>query len=91
MIALSPLFGLIYHVLQVGSPVSATLGMRLMGLRAWGVMGGRPSGLQALIHGACYYGSMAVTGGLICLVALFTGRRQTLHDLLAGIVLLRDV
>ncbi len=91
VIALSPLFGLIYHVLQVGSPVSATIGMRLLGMRAWSVVGGRPSGLQAAVHGLCYYGSMVVTGGLICLVALFTRRRQTLHDLLAGIVLLREI
>lgn len=86
-----PIIGLAYHILQIGSPASATIAMRLMGLRAWSVVGGRPSGLQAIIHAFCYYGSMVVTGGLICLVALFTRRRQTLHDLLAGIVLLREI
>jgi uncharacterized RDD family membrane protein YckC len=85
-----PIIGLAYHILQVGSPVAATLGMRLMGLRTWSVNGGRPTGLQAIIHGICYYGSMAVTGGLIALVALFNRRRQTLHDMLAGIVMLRE-
>ncbi len=86
-----PIIGLAYHILQIGSPVAATMGMRLMGLRAWSTAGGRPSGVQATVHGICYYGSMAVTAGLICLVALFTQRRQTLHDMLAGIVMLRDV
>jgi uncharacterized RDD family membrane protein YckC len=86
-----PVIGLAYHILQIGSPVSATIGMRLMGLRAWSTTGGRPTGLQAIIHGLTYYGSMIVTGGLICLVALFTPRRQTVHDLLAGIVVLRTV
>ena len=86
-----PIIGLAYHILQIGSPVAATLGMRLMGLRAWSMPGGRPTGLQAVIHGFCYYGSMAVTGGLICLVALFNRRRQTLHDMLAGIVVLREI
>lgn len=82
---------LAYHILQIASPVSATIGMRLFGLRAWSVIGGRPTGTQAIIHGFCYYGSMSVTGGLIALVALFNGRRQTLHDMLAGIVILREV
>jgi uncharacterized RDD family membrane protein YckC len=86
-----PIVGLAYHILQIGSPVAATLGMRLMGLRAWSVTAGRPTRLQAVIHGFCYYGSMAVTGGLICLVALFNRRRQTLHDMLAGILMLREI
>jgi uncharacterized RDD family membrane protein YckC len=86
-----PIIGLAYHILQIGSPEAATLGMRLMGLRTWSTTGGRPTGLQAVIHGFCYYGSMAVTGGLICLVALFNRRRQTLHDMLAGILMLREI
>lgn len=82
---------LAYHILQIASPVSATIGMRLFGLRAWSVLGGRPTGIQAIVHGFCFYGSMSVTGGLIALVALFNPRRQTLHDMLAGIVVLREI
>ncbi|HEY1722371.1 MAG TPA: RDD family protein [Magnetospirillaceae bacterium] len=86
-----PILGLAYHVVLLASPASGTLGMRLMGLRAWSVAGGRPNGFQAVVHGVCYYGSMAVTSGLICLVALFNARRLTLHDMLAGVVVLRDI
>jgi uncharacterized RDD family membrane protein YckC len=86
-----PAIGLAYHILQVGSRPAGTLGMRLMGLRAWSMAGGRPTLLQAVFHGLCYYGSMALTSGLICLVALFNRRRQTLHDMLAGIVILREI
>lgn len=82
---------LAYHILQIASPVAATVGMRLFGLRAWSVVGGRPTGTQAIIHGFCFYGSMSVTGGLVALVALFNSRRQTLHDMLAGIVVLREI
>ena len=86
-----PIIGLAYHILQVGAPVAGTLGMRLMGLRVWSMSGGRPTMLQAVIHAVCYYGSMAVTGGLVCLVALFNRRRQTLHDMLAGLLVLRQI
>lgn len=86
-----PIIALAYPILQIASPVSATLGMRLMGLRVWAAHGGRPNGLQAVIHVVCYYGSMAVTGGLICLVPLFNPRRLTVHDMLAGVVVLREV
>ena len=90
-ILLTPLLvGLIYHIGQVASPAAATIGMRLFGLRVWSVRGGRPEPLQAAVHGFCYYGSMAVTGGLVALVALFNPRRQTLHDMLAGVVVLRE-
>ena len=82
---------LAYHILQIASPVAATIGMRLLGLRAWSVVGGRPTGTQALVHGFCFYGSMSVTGGLIALIALFNRRHQTLHDMLAGIVVLREI
>ncbi len=92
VLAVPLVIALAYHILQIAAPVSGTLGMRLLGLRAWSVVAGRPTGLQATIHGFCFYGSMAVTGGLICLVALFNRRRQTLHDMLAGIVVLaRDL
>ena len=80
-----PLFvALAYHIAQIASSSAGTIGMRLFGLRAWSVTGGRPTGFQAVLHGVCLYGSMAATGGLIMLVALFNQRHQTLHDMLAG-------
>ncbi len=86
-----PLFvALAYHIAQIASSSAGTIGMRLFGLRAWSVTGGRPTGFQAVLHGVCLYGSMAATGGLIMLVALFNQRHQTLHDMLAGIVVLRE-
>ena len=91
LLALPLAVALAYHILQIASPYGATIGMRLFGLRAWSVLGGRPTGFQATLHGFCFYGSMAVTGGLISLVALFNPRRQTVHDMLAGIVILREI
>lgn len=82
---------LLYHILQIASPYAATLGMRLCGLRAWSVLGDRPTPAQAAIHGVCFYGSVGISGGLLLIVALFNRHRRTLHDFLAGVVVLRDV
>lgn len=91
------LLPLAYHVFLLASPRSATVGMRAMGLRvmslsrdsqAWG---GRPTLFQAMIQTVAFYGSMAVTGSLILLVVLFNPRRRTLHDWLAGTVVVNDL
>ena len=56
-------------------------------LHSW--HGERPVFLQALAHTALFYVSVAVTGSLILLFALFNRRKQTLHDMLAGMVMIR--
>jgi uncharacterized RDD family membrane protein YckC len=80
-------FGLIplaYHTLQLAGRHSATLGMRCFDieLRSWS--GERPLFLQALAQTALFYLTIAATGSLILLVALFNRRKRTLHDFLAG-------
>ncbi|HLO78805.1 MAG TPA: RDD family protein [Magnetospirillum sp.] len=88
---------LAYHSLFIASRRSATIGMRVMGLRvmslspqraAWG---GRPDLFQAMIQTVAFYGSLATTGSLILLIALFNPRRRTLHDWLAGTVVVNDL
>jgi len=49
---------------------------------------GPPTGLQALISVLVFYVTLA-TSGLLLLVALFTVRHRTLHDLLSGLVVVR--
>ena len=90
-ILVSPLVTLAYHSLQTSGPAAATLGMRLFGLKAHTVLGGPPGLGQALIHTICFYASMGLTGGLALLVVLFNPRQRTLHDILAGMVILRKV
>lgn len=88
---------LAYHIVLLASPGSATLGMRLTGLRvmslsadsmAWA---GRPTLVQAMIQIVAFYGSMTLTGSLILVVALFNPRRRTLHDWLAGTVVVNNL
>lgn len=91
------LLPLAYHILLLTGRRSATLGMRVMGVRMMSLApdattwGGRPTLLQAMIQIVAFYGSMALTGGLVLLLALFNPRRRTLHDWLAGTVVVNDL
>jgi uncharacterized RDD family membrane protein YckC len=49
---------------------------------------GPPMGLQALASVLLFYLTMA-TSGLLLVVALFTTRHRTLHDLISGLVVVR--
>jgi uncharacterized RDD family membrane protein YckC len=86
------LFGLIplaYHTLLLSGPRSATLGMRLFDIELRSVTGERPSFAQALVQTALFYLSVGATCSLILVFALFNHHRRTLHDVLAGTVMVR--
>ncbi|HZT88250.1 MAG TPA: RDD family protein [Stellaceae bacterium] len=86
------MFGLIplaYHTLLLSGARPATLGMRCFGLELWSMNGERPTFLQALIQTALFYLTIGATCSLILLVALINRRKRTLHDFLAGTVMLR--
>ena len=83
-VALVPL---VYHIGLIAAPGAATLGMHLLGIRVASIAdGGRPSPLQATIQIVAFYGSVALTASFVLIVALFNPRRRTLHDMLAGTV-----
>jgi uncharacterized RDD family membrane protein YckC len=88
------LFGLLplaYHTLLLAGRHSATPGMRCFDLELRSVTGERPNLLQAFIQTALFYATVGMTGSLILLVALFNRRRRTLHDFLAGTVMVRTL
>lgn len=78
-----------YHFASLASAASATPGQRIMGLivRRNDDLG-PPSGLQALIAVLMFYLTLA-TSGFLLVVALFTTRHRTLHDLASGLVVVR--
>jgi len=80
---------LAYHSLLIGGAQSATLGQRLFGLEVRRLDGGRPTVLQAFVQTVLFYATVALTTCLILLIALFNRRRRTLHDVLAGTLMLR--
>lgn len=83
------LLPLAYHTLLIAGPASATLGMRMMGIQVANAADGLPpSLLQALILTVAFFGSVALTGFLVLIIALFNPQRRTLHDFLAGTVVI---
>ena len=78
-----------YHFFSLLSVGSATPGQRIMGLSVRRNDDlGPPTVLQALLAVLMFYLTMA-TSGLLLLVALFTIRHRTLHDLVSGLVVVR--
>jgi uncharacterized RDD family membrane protein YckC len=88
------LLGLIpfaYHTLLLAGRRSATFGMRAFDLELRSVTGERPGLLQAAAQTALFYITIGLTWSLILLVALFNRRGRTLHDWLAGTVMVRTL
>jgi uncharacterized RDD family membrane protein YckC len=84
-----PLVPFAYHCLFLTGSMSATPGQALFGLivRRDDDLG-PPSFAQAVVSTLVFYLTLA-TSGLLLLVALFTVRKRTLHDLAAGLVVVR--
>jgi uncharacterized RDD family membrane protein YckC len=87
--AILPAVPFLYHFLSLLRPASATPGQAALGLTVRRDEDlGPPTGLQALIFTVVFYLTMA-TSGLLLLVALFTVRHRTLHDLASDLVVVR--
>ena len=87
--ALIPLVPFFYHFLSLLRTKSATPGQAAMGLTVRRDADlGPPTGIQALVFTAVFYLTMA-TSGLLLVVALFTTRHRTLHDLASDLVVVR--
>jgi uncharacterized RDD family membrane protein YckC len=91
LVLLATIIPVAYHTLTIGGPSSATLGMRLFGLRVRVWDGGKPGYIQALLHTAVFYVTTSFTGGLILLWPLFSNRRRCLHDQLCGTMVVRHL
>lgn len=88
--AVWPVVAILYSVLTLGGPYSATPGMRFMGIEIRNLRGERIDYAIALFHALGFWFSVAILTPLILLVALFTQRKQLLHDLILGTVAVRS-
>jgi uncharacterized RDD family membrane protein YckC len=87
--AILPAVPFLYHFVSLVRPASATPGQAMMRLTVRRDEDlGPPTGLQALIFTVVFYLTMA-TSGLLLLIALFTVRHRTLHDLASDLVVVR--
>jgi uncharacterized RDD family membrane protein YckC len=89
LLSLLPFVPFAYNMLSLLSYSSATPGQRMLGLTVRRNDDlGPPTGIQALLSTLVYYVTLA-TSGLLLIVALFTVRKRTLHDLVSGLVVVR--
>ena len=87
--AVLPFVPFAYHWLFLAGRSAATPGQQALGLIVCRNDDlGRPTPAQTFVFTLIFYLTLATTG-LLLLVALFTVRRRTLHDLASGLVVVR--
>lgn len=82
------IFIVLYDVLTIGGPASATPGMRLMGLKVIAWSGAKPDNLQALLMSALFW-TISSWSILPLAIALLNPRWRCAHDFLSGTVVVR--
>jgi uncharacterized RDD family membrane protein YckC len=84
------IWALLYYGLTLGSPSSATIGMRVMDLemRTWY---GEPCYfVLGAVHAVVFYLSISTLTPLVLLVCFFNARGRLLHDLVLGTVVINN-
>jgi uncharacterized RDD family membrane protein YckC len=90
LLGVLPFVPFCYHMLFLAGPPSATPGQSAFGLVVRRNDDfGHPTVGQAAVSTLVFYATLA-TSGLLLLIALFTVRRRTLHDLISGLVVVRS-
>ena len=86
----SVIWALFYYGLTLGSPASATLGMRVMEIemRTW--YGAPAYFVLGAVHAVVYWISVSVLTPFVLLVGFFNPRKRLLHDMLVGTVLINN-
>jgi uncharacterized RDD family membrane protein YckC len=84
-----PLIVIGYYALTLGSPARATIGMQMMDLVLTPTRGQPLDGPVAFVHTLLFWITAWIAWPISLVVALFTPRRQMVHDLIAGTLMLR--
>ncbi|MGQ3674729.1 RDD family protein [Xanthobacter sp. TB0139] len=84
------IWAILYSAITLGSPASATIGMRMMNieLRTW--YGAPCYSLLGAVHAVCFWVSVSALTPLVLLLPLFNNRRRLLHDYLLGTVMVNS-
>ncbi|KAB0680703.1 RDD family protein [Aureimonas leprariae] len=85
-----PAVALVYVAFTMGGRSQATPGMRLAGVHLERLDGGTVDPATAALHGVLFWASVTLLTPFVLLVALFTRRKQLLHDIALGTVIVRD-
>ena len=84
------IWALAYYGLTLGSPASATIGMRAMDIemRTW--YGAPTYFVLGAVHAVVFWVTVSMVTPLVLLVCLFNERRRCLHDMLVGTVVINN-
>lgn len=86
---LSAIWALLYYATTMGGPKSGTIGMQIAGLEVRTWYGARCYAELGAAHGLLFWAFATALTPFILLVGLFNARRQLLHDILLGVVVVR--
>lgn len=89
MVLIVPATVILYYAATLGSPKRATLGMQMMDLVLTPTRGQPLDGPMVLIHAAVFWVTVWISWPISLLFALFTPRRQMIHDLIVGTLMVR--
>lgn len=86
----SVIWALVYYGVTLGSPASATIGMRAMEIemRTW--YGAPAYFVLGAVHAIVFWITVSVLTPFILVVGFFNDRRRLLHDILVGTVLINN-
>jgi uncharacterized RDD family membrane protein YckC len=89
LIVVLPAVIVLYYAATLGSPRRATVGMQVMDLVLTPTRGRPLDGAMAFLHAALFWLTFWISWPVSLAFALFTPRRQMLHDLIVGTLMLR--
>lgn len=79
----------IYYAVTLGSAKRATVGMQMMDIVLTPTRGRPLDSLMAFFHALLFWVSIWISWPISLLFALFTPRRQMIHDLIMGTLMVR--
>lgn len=80
----------VYYGASLGGPHSATMGMRIMDLQMRTFTGTPGYFVLGAAHALLFWASVSFLTPLVLLVGVFNGRRQLLHDIILGTVVVNN-
>lgn len=86
---LIPVAILVYYAMTLGSPMRATIGMATMDIVLTPARGRPLDGLAILIHPIVFWITCWIAWPVSLVVALLTPRREMVHDMITGTLMVR--
>ena len=80
---------ILYYAATLGSPRRATVGMQMMDIVLTPTRGQPLDGWMAILHALVFWITIWISWPVTLLFALFTPRRQMIHDFIMGTLMVR--